>query len=35
MTDRRNFLKMAGIGMAAAAVPALTNASNAEALAGC
>jgi inosose dehydratase len=33
MADRRNFLKMAGIGMAAAAVPAFTNASNAEALA--
>lgn len=32
MADRRNFLKMAGIGMAAAAVPAWTNASNSEAL---
>lgn len=30
MTNRRNFLKMAGIGMTVAAVPAWANASNAE-----
>lgn len=34
MTDRRNFLKIAGAGIAATAVPAWANASNADAGAG-